>query len=179
VASGEWIRRLQALEVQADGAPDSAPALERCRKELSLALPDRTDRIVRAVGVLLERLPHSGPLVPSHGDFHPMNVFLSATGRLTAIDLDTFGRREPAADVGYFAAQLAIMGYLALGDFRATSELRAAFLKSAPKVPGDRLDLHLRIAFLRTIHYDQCILKLDAQEEIEPFLQVVENGLDT
>jgi hypothetical protein len=177
VASAEWIRVVQSLDVPVPAASDLAPAIERCRDELSAALPDRKRRIRRAADALLERLPYEGTLVPSHGDFHPMNVFLSETGRLTAIDLDTFAGREPAADVAYFAAQLAIMGYLALGDFGSTSELRSALLRSAPAVPAERVDLHSRIAFLRTLHYDICILKLGSDSKVEPFLRAAESGL--
>jgi hypothetical protein len=69
------------------------------------------------------------------------------------------------------------MGYLALGSFSETRELRSAFLESAPAVAPERVDVLSRVAFLRTLHYDHCILKLKGHSEVEPFLQVVENGL--
>lgn len=177
VAAGGWLRALQSLRISQEPAPDYAPVIQRCAAELSHALPGYTRRLEQAAASLLEQLPASYALLPSHGDFHPMNVFLDDAGGLTAIDLDTAGGREAAVDIAYFAAQLAIMGCLVFGDLDATRALRAAFRESAPAVPADRVDLHTRITFLRTLHYDLCILKLNDHSKVEPFVAVLEQGL--
>src|SRR5262249_56097425 len=73
---------------------------------------------------------HLTPLVPSHGDFHHKNVFITVDGRVTVIDFDTFGLQEQAADVAYFLAQTAIMGYRSRGSFAATNRARHCFLQA-------------------------------------------------
>jgi hypothetical protein len=177
VAAGRWLTQLQNTDVPLEQAPDYSSVVERCRRELGDALPGCRDRIGVAAEALLPHLSQTCALVPSHGDFHPMNVFLDSAGRLTAIDFDTFGGREPALDVAYFEAQLAIMGYLVFGSLDATRELRALFRENAPPVPNDRIDIHTKVTFLRTLHYDLCILKLKDTSKVDPFLDVVEHGL--
>jgi aminoglycoside phosphotransferase (APT) family kinase protein len=179
VAAGRWLEKLQSLNVPVSEAPGYRSVVERCRRELADSLPNHRMRIRAAADALAESLTGAGRLVPSHGDFHPMNVFLDNSGRLTAIDFDTFGGREPALDVAYFEAQLAIMGSLVLGSLDGTRDLRALFRESAPAVPQDRIDLHTRVTFLRTLHYDLCILKLKDASKVDRFLAVVEHGLGT
>ena len=68
------------------------------------------------------------PPVAAHGDFHPGQVFI-ADGRTTVIDWDTFGAREPAADVGYCMAQLLAMSYFDTGSIAAGVAAARAFWK--------------------------------------------------
>jgi hypothetical protein len=179
IASAGWIRRLQGLSLAPEPAADLASVVERCRRELAGRLPRHAARIGRLSETLLAHLTEAPErTVSSHGDFHPMNVFFSASGRLTAIDLDTFAAREPAADIGYFVAQLAIMCNLSLGDLQVTRGLRTEFLHHAPQVNPDRIDVHVRLAFLRTLHYDLCILRLTDGSKVDRFLNVVEHGLE-
>ena len=111
---------------------------------------------------LLALLTPDMKLVPSHGDFHSKNVYITDDGRVTLIDLDTFGRQEPAADVAYFLAQTAIIDYHRHRSFVVSKQHRDCFLHcylgASPPIPHDRLALHLGITFLQSLHYELCVL---------------------
>ena len=173
VQAGQWLHALQGLAVQV--SPPAPPDLERCRTELSEVLPDEARRLDGIADSL--DLASGEPLVPSHGDYHPLNIFLAEDGTVTVNALDTFAAREPAADTGYCLAQMAIMGHHVLGGFNATAEVRTAFQHAAPSAPEERIDTNIRWAFLRSLHYDLCILKIRERGHVEPFLAVAERGL--
>ena len=85
---------------------------------------------------------------------------------------------EANAIFPYFGlAQIAVMGHHVLGSFDATAEVRTEFLRAAPAAPEDRLDLLIRWAFLRSLHFDFCILKLKERGHAEAFLSAAEHGL--
>jgi hypothetical protein len=178
--AADWLAALQSLPVTLERA---APGfnLERCRRELPDALPDHAARIAALLDDVSHSLEEPAAVVPSHGDFHPMNVY-TAPDRVTAIDLDTLAAREPAADAGYFVAQSAIMGYLVLESFEATAAFRSAFLEryagSAPHPCGsERLALYVALAFIRSLHYDFCILHTNPHALVEPFVSAAEQCL--
>jgi len=129
-------------------------------------------------------LENSGvaPAVPSHGDLHPKNLFLSPAGRLSAIDLDFVGAQERAADAGYFIAQTAIMGYFHFGSFAATEMARHHFLESYQQVcpvPVDvrRLALYTGMAFLQSLHYELNVLRNGRTGIMEPWLDAASQCL--
>jgi hypothetical protein len=166
-----WLYTMQNLPVSLPAGPDFRPVVERCRRELEL--PE--------VSMLLDEIYDqldTGYSVPAHGDFHPQNVFVSSDGIATAIDLDTLSCREPAFDVAWFQAQLAIMGYHNLGSFCATAEFRKRFALCAPRVDASRVRLHIRLALIRSLHYDLCILKLNKRDHVEPLIRAAKYGLD-
>jgi aminoglycoside phosphotransferase (APT) family kinase protein len=85
--AAEWLLTLQSLPLP--GLPPGSPGdFERVRKELPDALPSSARRILRITNFLSERLAASVPLVPSHGDYHPMNIYID-DDRVTVIDVDT------------------------------------------------------------------------------------------
>ena len=135
--------------------------VEAARKraaELANAIDDA--RIVpmanAAIDVLAEK---PARVVLSHGDYHPMNIYV-APGRVTAIDLDTVARREPEADVAYFVAQTANFGLLMFDRLAFTLELRDTFLTRFAALDNRRLAAHIAWALLQSLHYDTCILKI-------------------
>lgn len=157
-------------------------AVARYGRELAQRLPRQAHRVAKltacALGGLQER--HLTPLVPSHGDFHSKNVLITENGQVTAIDLETFGRQERAADVGYFLAQTAIRDYLHRGSFAATADVRRCFLQAyleAAPVPYQRLSHYLGMSFLQSLHYEVCVLKSRNTGIVEPWLRTAENGL--
>jgi aminoglycoside phosphotransferase (APT) family kinase protein len=178
--AADWIATLQSLVE----APEPAPAgfnIERCRRELPAALPEHAVRIEALLEQVSTTLETTAELVPSHGDFHPMNVYV-APDRMTVIDLDTFAAREPAADVGYFIAQSAIMGYLVSDSFETTAALRRAFLDRYKAVSRhacdyERLAVYMAFAFIRSLHYDFCILHTNPEALVEPFVSAAEQCL--
>jgi UDP-2-acetamido-3-amino-2,3-dideoxy-glucuronate N-acetyltransferase len=179
-----WLAALHGAEVNAQ------PRLERVRmlvarqgRELMELLPQQAYRVERLAARALAGLEarHLTPLVPSHGDFHPKNVFITADGRVTVIDFDTFGLQEQAADVAYILAQTAIMGYRRRGSFAATAQARhcfiQAYLEAAPMLSGQRLALYQGMAFLQSLHYELCTLRNGRTAIIEPWLTNAERCL--
>jgi len=179
-----WLAALHGAEVTAQ------PRLERVRmlvarqgRELMELLPQQAPRVERLAARALTGLDarHVTPLVPSHGDFHPKNVFITAEGRVTVIDFDTFGLQEQAADVAYILAQTAIMGYRRRGSFAATTRVRhrllQAYLEAAPMLSGQRLALYLGMVFLQSLHYELCTLRNGRTAIIEPWLANAERCL--
>jgi hypothetical protein len=169
--AGAWIHAMHSLRVDLPVRDDLPAKLDRCREELD------NPRAAAVLDSLRDRL-ESDTRVPSHGDCHPMNLYASADGRITAIDLDTLTLREPAFDIAAFYSQLAIMGHHAFGSFEATSELRKRFLTCAPPVQEERFQVHVRFSLIRSLHYDLCLLKLKKRDHVEPFLNAAEHGLD-
>jgi hypothetical protein len=178
--AAEWLLALQQARfagLQAGSVGD----FQLVCKELALALPALTRRLRPLTQFIEARLGADTPGVPSHGDYHPMNLFLDEQ-QVTAIDIDTFAAREPMFDVGYFVAQTAIMGFHQSGSFAPTEEFRAAFLETmATRAPvrfrKERIRVHVSFALLRSLHYDFCILRANPQHLIDPFLSAAERAL--
>jgi hypothetical protein len=175
-----WLLCLQSLHLP-ELTPGKPGNLDRVRNELPSAIPAYAARIQRLLEYVSNRQQAPGRLLPSHGDFHPMNVYLT-DGQVTAIDLDTVALREPAYDVAYFMAQSAIMGYLVCHSFSATDDLRLAMLSEYAENAPDRLEVervgvHIAFAFLRSLHYDFCILHTNPQGLVEPFLSAAERSI--
>ena len=172
-----WLAALHTSAVEA--APRRAKllsAVTRYAKELAAILPLQASRITRLAASALEQIESSDQSVsvPSHGDFHPKNIFITPTGQVAAIDFDTFGRQAAAADVAYFLAQTAIMGYFRRGSFAATAFVRDSFLEAYEKavfpLARRRLALYLGMAFLQSLHYELWVLRNDKPAIIEPWL---------
>jgi aminoglycoside phosphotransferase (APT) family kinase protein len=157
-SAGLWLAAMHALKV--DVKPDrfDVAAAQRRAAELASALDNPT--IVRIAGAAIRMLgTEPASVVPSHGDYHPMNIFV-APGRVTAIDLDTVGLRDADADVGYFLAQTANFGLQMFDSFDATREIREAFLGCCPQADMRRVSAHMAWTLLQSLHYDACILKI-------------------
>jgi hypothetical protein len=159
-----------------------ANAVSRYGRELATALPREATRLERLTTCALTELRSpSLELVPSHGDFHSNNIFVSDDGRVTLIDLDTFGLQESVADVAYFLAQTAIMGYHHYRSFTVSQEQRAWFLRcychGSSAVRNDRLAVHLAIAFLQSLHYEICVLHTRNFGIVEPWLGNIDRFL--
>lgn len=155
----------------------------RYDQELADALPEHapwvTQLAKRAIDGL--ELGRHMTLYPSHGDFHADNIFLTAEGQVTVIDLDTFGMQERAADAAYFLAQTAIMGYFHQGSFEATASARQTFSQAynnrLPGLSEARLALYIGMAFLQSLHYELCVLHTNNQGIISLWLQAAERCL--
>lgn len=179
-----WLVALHAAAIDAQPRLDHVrESVARHGRGLMELLPQQAPRVDRLAARVLAGLEarHLTPLVPSHGDFHPMNVFITDGGRVTAIDLDAFGLQERAADVAYMLAQTAIMGYCRRGSFAATAQARhrllRAYLKAVPTLSHQRLALYLGMVFLQSLHFELCILRKDKVELVEPWLANAERCL--
>ena len=175
--AAEWLRALRSRSFpELPQAQSLAPVLERCQRDLADTIPELALRFRKILDDLAELADATdGPLVPSHGDFHPMNIYVTGDGVVTAIDLDTVAYNEPAFDVAWFVAQTAIMGHHVHGSFDTTAAARRAFSDAVPE-DKERVALHVRLAVMRSVHYDLCILKLKEVPHLEPLLKAAESG---
>lgn len=188
--AAEWLLALHGL---ADRAPDGAArrllrvlgsqpiagsaggvgheVAGRCR-ELADRLPALALRFAPWPQRLGPELVAAGPASeatsprPSHGDFHPGNLLLSAgpEARVTAVDLDGAALREPAFDTGSAVAQLLAMSFLQeWPDGGATAGARAATwfwsrYREGVREPDrrrleERTTLHALATLLGVLHY--------------------------
>jgi thiamine kinase-like enzyme len=170
-----WLRCLWSLRVEADIVHFEADDVARRAAALSRAISDeRIEEMARRVADVLSTAPAEH--VPSHGDFHPLNVFVSPD-RVTAIDLDTFACRERELDVAYFLAQLANFGLQVHGTFAGTQAARDAFLEACGPVNEPRVAAHMAWTLLGSLHYDACILKLRS-EKLSTMIEAAARLLD-
>lgn len=180
--AAEWLTALQRSGITPPRTHVSGPDLDRTLRELPAALNGEGARVTRLVEAAIERSSEpASTLVPSHGDFHPLNVFLAPDGRVTAIDIETFAAREPLADVAYFLSQSAVMGYLANGSFTNTAPMRRAFIdaysSAANLADSQRVAALAGTSFLQSLHFEHCILRTGNFTMVKPFLDVAERCL--
>jgi hypothetical protein len=182
--AARWLVALHNASIAAEPFAGEPQVVERCRAELSEELPEHAERIHHAAGALIEKFGERAGTrrVPSHGDFHPMNVFLTDDRCVTVIDFDTFSAREPASDVAYFLSQSAIMGYLDKGSFERSRALRRTFAAAYEEAAGCRLDerrlgLYIAFAFLQSLHFELAILHTGNTKIAAPWLDSAERCL--
>lgn len=180
-----WLAELHGTAIAADEFSGEPLIVERCAAELRSELPADAERIEQIAECLLLHFSRRSATdsVPSHGDYHPMNVFVAEDGCVTVIDFDTFSRRERASDVAYFLSQSAIMGYLERGSFERSRAVRSRFVDAYSKATGWRTDmrnvgLYMAFAFLQSLHFERSILHTGNSEIVEPWLRSAERCLD-
>jgi hypothetical protein len=157
-----WLRCLWTMDVEAPTVSFERDDVARRAAELSRTLEEPLiEDMAKRVCDVLAVSPSTR--VPSHGDFHPMNVFV-APERVTAIDLDTFAMREREVDVAYFLAQLANFGLHVHGSLAGTRSTRRAFLEACGPVNEERMAAHMAWTLLGSLHYDACILKVRSEK---------------
>ena len=157
-----WLQCLWIMKVDAPTVSFASEDVARRAAELSASIAEpRIEQMATQVCEVLTVLPTEH--VPSHGDFHPMNVFVSPD-RITAIDLDTFACREREVDVAYFLAQLANFGLQVHGSFAGTRPAREAFLEACRPVDPERVTAYMAWTLLGSLHYDACILKIRSEK---------------
>ncbi|WP_191089729.1 phosphotransferase [Nesterenkonia ebinurensis] len=106
----------QALQLPARTAPPQRFASFGQALIVGGAHPDRVHSLMHRIQAQLR--PHTGPLEPTHGDFHPANLFLTddAASPAALIDGDTVGPGHRIDDVTMmFAHLLALPSYDAAG----------------------------------------------------------------
>lgn len=121
-----------------------------------------TRKIENVALVLAQSLdvPSGTPQVLSHGDLHPKNVLLSGPA-VVAIDVEKFGWREPAADVGRALGQLLSMSVARVGSMDPGANAGQVFWRSYEAAGGlatwDRVAIHLAVTLLECVHYTTCV----------------------
>lgn len=187
-------RLLRVLGAQpigdADGSADHEVA-DRCRD-----LADRLPALALRLAPWPQRLgpglvaPGSASEAtrprPSHGDFHPGNLLLSAgpEARVTAVDLDGVALREPAFDTGSAVAQLLAMSDLqewpdggAVAGARAATGFWSRYREGVREPDRRRLEertaLHALATLIGVLHYSFA-LETDRRDLAERWLPGLE-----
>ncbi len=179
-----WLLLLQRRPVTGEVYPwrDGLAAAQRFTAELSLAYPRFASRLQALTQRLTPRLnAQDVPLVPSHGDYHAKNVFLS-NGLTTVMDFDTFGLREAAFDVGYAIGQMLIMSRLRLGRLAPGAEAAAAFwrrYRRGGQAVWTRVAAHVARTFLQSLHFELCTLHNNRVELLDMWPHLMEEWLDS
>lgn len=124
------------------------------RKAAELGSTDLGDLAGRVVAAMARRLPDDEEMVPTHGDFSPRNVMVTADGpRL--IDFDRLQLSDPARDVCYYGAWLWTTGLLHDGhpSWRDGETLIDHYLSHRPaaRLEG-QLEFHRAAALMRIVH---------------------------
>lgn len=179
-----WIIRLQNSPVSAEarrweGDVDSA---QRFARELGSAFPRHATHLEQIAGRLAQSLRSEGmSLVPSHGDYHPKNVFLTPEVT-TVIDFDTFALRDAAFDVGYAIGQLLIMSYLRMEDLSPGASAALAFWRHYERdgrAPWARVARQVARTFLQSLHYELCTLRNGRVELLDLWAALMETWLNS
>jgi hypothetical protein len=171
-----WLAALHQSEVPADPGTIDTERISQWLRELSETQPEHAARLDRIGAAVFEELARDVlETVPCHGDFHPLNVLVMGTQRVTGIDMDKFGAREAEADIGWFLMQTAAFGFFKTGTFNSTELARSAFVKCYEAEMGrqvrlNRAALHMAIAFLKNLHFELVLLKTDRTEYAGPWL---------
>lgn len=178
-----WIVALQSLPVPAPASDAHLSNIRRYAQELSGAYPTEAPAIRQLAGRLVEGLGSAAePPVPSHGDLHPKNLLVDGEV-LTAVDLDTFGLREPAFDVGYAIGQLLIMSLLRLGEAAPGLAAAGAFWSEYLELGGaagrERVALHVARTFLQSLHYELCVLRNSRNELLQRWPELAREWMES
>lgn len=179
--AADWLIHLEGTSVAAPsrGPEEAAQDIRRFATELSAAFPQHADRL----GGLAERLARRlggrpARVVPSHGDFHPKNVFLEESA-VTVIDLDTFAAREAGYDAGYAVGQLLVMSRFRLGSFEPGARAAAAFVARYAEqggAPWESVATHAARTLMQSLHFELCTLR-NGKVELLPLWPVLAEEL--
>src|SRR5439155_13818419 len=174
---GRWLAALHQCEVQVPSISIECEGVSQWATELAEAVPDGAQQLdAIAKGIRQALAYEAARLVPSHGDFHPKNIMIQGTQRVTGIDLDKFGAREAEADIGWFLMRTAAFGFFKTGSFKATEFARRAFItcyeaETGEPIRTDRAGLHMAMAFLKNLHFELVLLKTGRTEYAQPWLK--------
>ena len=184
--SAVWLTKLHSAPIEFTVSESDTLRLAGWSADLQAAAPEHARRIEQIASATLAkrqaRTP-SGEPVPSHGDYHPMNIFFAETGRMTVIDIDKFGGRERSEEVAYFLAQTASICFHRLGGFESSVELRRRFRQAYEEASGVSLDSSDMGAFmagtiLKNLHFDLITYKTGRVEIIDEWMDAAESCLN-
>jgi len=171
-----WLGALHDCDVPAPAAALDSQIVSVWVRELAEAQPAEAGRIEKIADQISKELAEPiNDTVPCHGDFHPMNVFIAGTQRISGIDIDKFGAREPEADIAWFLAQTCAFGFFKTGTFSATARAREAFCRcyeaeTGRHIRANRAGLYMAMAFLKNLHFEIVLLKTGRSEYVDPWL---------
>jgi hypothetical protein len=181
--AAHWLATLHSSGLPCDPWRSDPNELRKWSSELGAVAPDfaaRITAIADSARIVLEG--HTPDIVPAHGDFHLLNIFIADTGRITAIDLDKFGGRDRAEEVGYALCQTACICFHRLGSFEVSLPARLEFLaayEGATRVAIARTaaGAHMAVALIKNLHFDLYACKTGRTELLDPWLSAAERCL--
>jgi aminoglycoside phosphotransferase (APT) family kinase protein len=178
-----WLAALHQCGVPATPASIDDSVVSHWARELAEVQPDEAACVEKLAAAALEEIARpAGEAMPSHGDFHPMNVFILGTQRITGIDIDKFAAREPESDIGWFLMQTAAFGFFQTGTFESTERARRAFIQCYEAETGRAVDvrraaLFMTMAFLKNLHFELVLLKTGRAEYTRPWLKAAASAI--
>ena len=176
-----WLGALHGTRVDAPPSRFDAGTTHQHARELTERLPRESGRIRSiAEAIADEAARPEGERVPTHGDFHAMNIFIDGDRRVTGIDLDKFGLREREADAGYFLSQTASFGYFKTQRFDDTLAARRVFLRryeECEKIRRRRAAMYMAAAFLKNLHFELVLLDTGRTQYVTPWLFAAERAM--
>jgi aminoglycoside phosphotransferase (APT) family kinase protein len=183
VDSANWLAALRYCRLQAPSSGSQPQPVLDWVNDLVSTQPSEAGRIRRIADAIVCELaqPASG-FVPCHGDFHPKNIFIANPERVTAIDIDKFGMREPESDVAWFLMQAAAFGFFERGSFECTDAARRTFIeqyegKVGRPMRSKRLRMYMAMAFLKNLHFELVLLKTGRKHYADPWLRGAESAI--
>lgn len=182
--SANWLARLHASGVHCEPWHERTWVLDKWATELSVTASDHAGRFVRVAEKASRAIAgiHED-MVPCHGDFHLMNIFVAPTGRITGIDIDKFGCRPRAEEVGYCLAQTASICFHRLKSFEASRTYRDLILEryeSESGVAPDRaaMGAFMAATFIKNLHYDLVSYRSGRTHIVDSWLTAAEHCLE-
>ncbi|MCH8561973.1 aminoglycoside phosphotransferase family protein [Nesterenkonia sp. YGD6] len=144
------IRALETLRPETLRMSPRVPAAQRLDGLAESATaagadPHRVQRLCERIGSALRETP--GPVVPTHGDFHPANLFLDEAAQhpMGLIDADTVGPGYRADDLATMLGHLLVLPSIDAEGYAAVPEFAQRF-HSRCLIDTDRMDLGARTA---------------------------------
>lgn len=194
-AAGRWLAALHRLSLPLGKRltmQDEIAAVQRYRDELNTAQPQKRAEITAISEVILSELRSLSEdrKLLIHGDYHPANIFIDSSGKVTVIDLDQARCGDPWWDVAYGAYQIQIAGYHRFGSFSAYDRFVAAFLQAYfhamstqrkhdaqawldsldSEAVRHRLHLYRARALFESLHYELCVYRTGDTRLLEAYL---------
>lgn len=162
--AGRWLGKFHSTASLPVFGPSVQTEIERittCARDAASSAPTFRSQILQ-LAAETARVQHSAvsSLVPTHGDFHPKNIFVSRHC-LTVIDFDRFTRSHRERDLGFFLAQSMTMPRQPANQLNRAGKWNTAFLDgytNETQSPDSAL-LHSYIvsALLEILFYKLCV----------------------
>jgi aminoglycoside phosphotransferase len=143
--AGRWLAKLHSTDVGPASVPlprsFEADKLTVYADALAERHPDLGGRVqaVAATAAAVLADAGSGPVVPTHGDYQPKNIYVSRR-QTTVIDFDRHAVAPAARDLAHFIGQCMTMSWVRTGSFERIAPWNEAFLAAyttgAPRTPG-------------------------------------------
>jgi hypothetical protein len=160
--AGRWLAKLHSTDVGPASVPlprsFEADKLTVYADALAERHPDLGGRVqaVAATAAAVLADAGSGPVVPTHGDYQPKNIYVSRR-RTTVIDFDRHALAPAARDLAHFMGQCMTMSWVRTGSFERIGPWNEAFLAGYRATTGaaglETLPAYLARTFLEILYY--------------------------